>query len=188
MKTEKKVFETLGNVELLSQNRAAMLASKETPAELFEPAQQLADSLLKLPFCAAGGWQSPLEKKLLAKISSKNSSCNIIHYLAKNINSLKLNTRQNELLNDGRLLLISPGIQDDRPSRRQINIRDELMFSQIDKILFLFISPGGRLEEYFNRMISLSYQVFLLEHPLNKLFFDSGVVLLNDENAGLLLE
>jgi len=188
MKAEKQMFETLGNVELLSQNRAAVLASQKTPAELYGPAQKLADSIIKLPFSAAGGWQSPLEKKILARISRVNSGCNIIHYLAKNINSLKLNDRQRQLLDDNRLLLISPGIQEQRPSRRQINNRDELMFSQTDKILFMFISPGGRLEEYFNRMISLSYQVFLLEHPLNKQFFDSSIVLLNEENAGLLLE
>jgi len=188
MKAEKQVFETLGNVELLSQNRTGVLASKETPAELYGAAQKLADSIIKLPLSAAGGWQSPLEKKIYKQISRINSRCNIIHYLATNINSLKLNDQQKQLLDENRLLLISPGIQEQRPSRRQINMRDELMFSQTDKILFLSISPGGRLEEYFNRMISLSYQVFLLEHPLNKRFYDSSVVLLNDENTEQLLE
>ena len=187
MRSDKQVFETLGNVELLSQNRAAIFASKETPAELYRPAQTLFDFILKLPLAVAGGWHAPLEKKLLQQISHINSNCNIIHYLAKNINRLKLNDRQSRLINDNRLLLISPEIQDARPSRRQINSRDELMFSQIDKVLFIFISAGGRLEGYFNRMISLSYQVFLFDHPLNKEFFDSNVVLLNEDNVALLV-
>ena len=131
--------EAIAPRQQLLLNRAAVLASKETPAEIYGPAQKLADSIIKLPFSAAGGWQSPLEKKLLARISRVDSGCNIIHYLAKNINSLKLNDRQRQLLDDNRLLLISPGIQDNRPSRRQINFRDELMFSQTDKILFMFI-------------------------------------------------
>lgn len=188
MITDKQVFETLGNVELLSQNRAAILASQQAPAEIFKPARALADSIAKLPLAAAGGWQSPLEKEILHQISHVKNQCNIIHYLARNINNLKLNKRQNPLMNSNKLLLISPEIQDTRPSRRQINNRDELMFSQIDKVLFLFISAGGRLEEYFNRMISSSYKVFLFDHPLNKRFFDSNVVLLNEENADLLLQ
>ncbi len=187
MNSVKQVFETLGNIELLSQNRTAIFASKETPAELYGPVQKLFESLTQLPLALAGGWQAPLEKKLLRQISHGSNGCNIIHYLARNINNLKLNSRQSQLMNDNRLLLISPGIEDARPSRRQVNNRDELMFSQIDKVLFLFLSAGGRLEEYFNRMISLSYQVFLFDHPLNKEYFDSSVVLLNEDNIELLM-
>jgi hypothetical protein len=187
MELSKQVFETLGNIELLSQKRAAVFASQKTPAELHGPVISFLDALKRLPIALAGGWQSPLEKKILNQINSSGSRCNIIHYLAKNINNFKPGEDQNQLVKDGRMLFISPGIQELRPSQRQINSRDELIFSQIDKILFIFIAAGGRLEEYFNRLLSASYQVFLFEHPLNKEFFNSSAVLLNEDNAELLL-
>lgn len=182
----KQIFETLGNVELLSQNTAAVFTSKSTPREMYSAAYQLFDSLTHLSLALAGGWQAPLEKELLKKISS--AKANIIHYLAKNINTIQPDAVQQRLIEENRLLLISPGINEARPSAKQINRRDELLFSQINKIIFIYITEGGRLQEYFDRFINSSYQVFLFDHPLNKNFFNNDVVLLNPDNCRILLD
>lgn len=184
----KQIFETLGNVELLSQNRVAVFASKSTPREMYPAAEQLIDSIIPLPLALAGGWQAPLEKELLKKITLAKANANIIHYLAKNINTIQPDTVQQRLIKENRLLLISPGINEARPSAKQINRRDELLFSQINKIIFIYISNGGRLQEYFERLIASSYQVFLFDHPLNKNFFNKDVVLLNPDNCGILVD
>ena len=183
----KQIFETLGNVELLSQNRAAVFASKSAPPEIYPQAKQLVSVLCQLPIALAGGWQAPLEKMLLKEVYDGRNKTNVIHYLAKNINTFKPDKNHRRLLGENRLLFISPGIHESRPSVRQVKDRDELVFSQISKIIFIYISKGGRLQEYFERLISFSYQVFLLDHPLNKDFLNKDVVLLNADNCRLLL-
>lgn len=184
----KQIFETLGNVELLSQNRAALFASRSAPREIYADVFRLLEALAVLPLALAGGWLAALEKELLKKICSGPGHTNVIHYLAKNINTLRPDKTQQRLLDEKRLLFISPGIQQARASAKQIARRDELLFSQINKIIFLYIAEGGRLQEYFERLLAASYQVFLFDHPLNEKYFNKDVVLLNPDNCGILLD
>lgn len=185
---QRLIFETIGNVELLSQNKIALFASKTAPGELEVQAVKLLKILADIPVCFASGWQAPLEKKLFHSITRQNNKVNIIHYLAKDINTFKPNAQQESLLQGNRLLVIAPQFKQNRPSRKQVNRRDELLFEQVKKILFLSVTQGGRLEKYLPELSRRAYQLFILDHPLNQNFFADDITPLNEDNAELLVQ
>jgi len=182
------IFETIGNVELLSQNKIALFASKTAPGVIEAEALKLIETLAGTSFCFASGWQAPLEKKLFHSITRQNWNTNIIYYLAKDINTFTPNAQQESLLQENRLLVIAPQFNQNRADLKQVNKRDELLFEQVKKILFLSITQGGRLEKYLLELSRKTYQLFILDNSLNQNFFADDITPLNVDNAELLLQ
>lgn len=185
--TGHQIFETLGNVELLSQQKIALFASRSAPPEIYEPALMLFRELGRLPLTLAGGWHAPLEK-FLFKHSKAQEIANYIYYLSTNINQFKANDRQKELLQSDKLLVISPLLKEKQASRPSVKKRDELIFRQVNKILFLYMQPGGRLETYFRQLSEQDYQLYLLDDPLNQSFQHKDVITLSADNAAIILQ
>lgn len=184
---KKLVFETIGNIELLSHKRIAVFCSQSFPQVAEQAALDLIESLSHIPLVLAGGWQAPFEKKIYKKLSRVNSSVHFIHYLAKDINSYQLNPEEQNLVNENRLLLIAPRLNFSRADAKQVSMRDRLLFEQNNKILFLGLSAGGRLEGYIADLSSANYQLYILDHPLNEKWFAEDLLPLNPENVDLLL-
>ncbi len=159
-------FESTGNIELLSRRVVALFASRETPKELYPRAEALFKKLLDMPIALAGGWQAPLEKHLLSRVHPAMRA-GIIYYLAEDINQFVMKDRLKAINAESKLLLVSPGTRNNRPSREDIDRRDNLMISQVNSVLFLYISPGGRLESHFNQLVSNRYAIQVMEHPYN---------------------
>ncbi|MBD3225155.1 MAG: hypothetical protein GF313_10530 [Caldithrix sp.] len=175
-------FATRGNVELLSQKKLAVFTSKNTPKTLYPFAERIFSILCRQELALAGGWQSPLEKRLFRQIPpSPRTHC--IHYLAKDINSVYLTKEQNYLLEENRLLVIAPHTKQQRISRQTIEQRDSLIFSQIKNILFLYIRTDGRLNRYFVQLLQMQYNLFVLDHPLNDSYLLDDIVALGEDNA-----
>jgi len=173
-------FETKGNVELLSQNKIALFSSKNTPDEIYKPAEELFFTLCKLSISLAGGWQAPLEKSLL-DLTLSGMKANIIYYSAKDLVSIE-NPKLKELESQNKILYVSAQSRKSRVSKEDINKRDELMFKQVEAVLFLYIEPNGRLEKYFDQLINKKFPVYVLEHELNSSLSKFGAVSLNLEN------
>ncbi len=180
-------FETSGNVELLSQQKIALYASKDAPKALYPQALRTFQKLSQMPVSVAGGWQAPLEKYLFRNISMK-AKANYIFYLARNINYVQPNEKQQRLLETGKLLFISTGTKQQRISQNTTKERDALLFAQIKKIFFLYINRGGRLERYFNQLSELRYQLFVLDHSLNAEFITEDVIAVSEDNVAELIK
>jgi hypothetical protein len=185
--TGHQIFETLGNVELLSQQKIALFASRSAPPPIYEPALALFQELIRLPLTLVGGWQAPLEK-FLFKHSEAQQRANYIHYLSSNINQFKADDRQKELLQSDKLLVISPLLKEKRASRPSVKKRDELIFRQVKKILFLYVHPGGRLETYFRHLSEQDYLLYLLDDPLNQAFRHEDVITVSADNPAIILQ
>lgn len=183
----KLIFETMGNVELLSQMKLAVFSSRAVPSAIIPDAQALFKTLVHMPLSLAGGWQAPLEKKLFNAFAQKADSAHFIYYLAKNIGTFKPNPLQETLLADKRMLVIAPRVNQSRPTQKQVDARDRLLFEQVQNILFLFIEKGGRLETYLHGLSARKYPLFILDHPLNKNYFAEDIVPVNADNAASLL-
>ncbi len=180
------VFHSRGNIELLSQDKLAIFASRSAPEEISNYAQTLFKKLLTLPLSLAGGWQSSLEKQLLLSFSP-SATANLIHYFARELNQLTLDELHQKLLAEGKLLMIAPETTAQRPSQTLIRKRDELIFNHCRKILFLFIQPEGRLQRYLDQLEAGPHSLFVLQHPLNAPWFSSNVVPLSEDNLDVLL-
>lgn len=181
MNTLSTTFETKGNAELLSQQKIALFASKTAPKKIYPFALEIFKQLSARQICISGGWQAPLEKYLFAK-AHKHDRANYLYYMATDINKTAISAEIQTLLEEQKLLIISPGISQTRTSGRLVAKRDALIFSQIKKIIFLYIERGGRLEYYYNQLISEGYDVYVLDHPLNRDFLIDTVVRLNEDN------
>jgi len=180
---EKQVFETRGNMEIFSQKKLALFASRQAPQQVWSAVEAVFKTLLELPLSLAGGWQAPLERHLLNLPQVGAGKANFIFYLARNLNEYESGGNIRRLLEADKLLFIAPETTQKRPSRRLIDRRDKLLFSQINRILFLYIHPGGRLEAYFNLLLQKKYHLYVLDHPANAAFQTEGVVGLNTDNV-----
>lgn len=182
----KNIFQTLGNVELLSQKKVAVFSSKNASEELNPIVNGILDKLFQLPLALAGGWQSPLEKSVYQKFNEK-CTANIIHYIARDINQFQPSEIQQKLIYQNKLLIIAPELKENRASASAVDKRDRLIFSQNKKILFLYIEPKGRLEKYFKELSQLNFQLYILDHPTNKAYFHDDIIRLNEDSADSLL-
>ncbi len=181
------IFKTIGNVELLSRNKLAVFSSRKTPKAINSAAQALFKTLVQMPLSLAGGWQAPLEKNLFNDFAQSSTKAHFIYYLAKDISTFKPNPLQAGLIKENRLLAIAPGLSQNRPTRKQVDARDQLLFEQVPKALFLFIEKGGRLEKYLVGLSARNYPLYILDHPLNEKYFGEDIIPVNEENAALLL-
>ncbi|HGY57162.1 MAG TPA: hypothetical protein ENK44_15750 [Caldithrix abyssi] len=176
-------FQSTGNIELLSQRKMALFASKNTPSELYNDALSLFHALQDMPISLAGGWQAPLERHLFNRADPLKPA-NYLYYLAKDINGYRPSETERHLLEEKKLLVLSPEIKSKRPSQSFVKRRDDLLFSQIDSILFLYISPGGRLDTYLLQLSSRKNKLYILNHPLNQPYFGEDILAMDAENAG----
>ena len=179
---QSNVFQTLGNVELLSQKKIAIFASKNVPEELVQKKYSVFDELLKSPIALAGGWQSSLEKSIYQRFDI-NCTANIIHYIAKDINKFKPTELQQDLIDQNKLLVVSPELKEIRASSAAVDKRDWLIFSQNKNIFFLYIELGGRLDKYFRELSQLNYQLYVLDHPLNENYFHDDIIRINKDSV-----
>lgn len=180
------IFRTVGNVELLSQKKIAVFASKKSPGALVQLMDELSDKLFEMPVALASGWQSPLEKSIYQKFNEK-CTANIIHYFAKDINQFKPTKKQQRWIDQNKLLIISPELKEIRTSASAVDKRDRLIFAQNKKILFLYIEPRGRLEKYFKELNQLNFQLYILDHPLNESYFHDDIIRFSDDSVESLL-
>jgi hypothetical protein len=181
----KNIFMTRGNIEILNQKKVALFTSRDTPQDLFPHIEALFNILRKMGAAVAGGWQAPFEKKMYKDIRPTDKS-NYIYYLAKDINQLRLSQSEENLVNNAKLLFVAPNFKGKRISKSLVTARDELLFAQNNKILFFYISRGGRLEEYYKQLNPQVFQIYILDHPVNRHFFANDVTAVNEDNINII--
>jgi len=174
-------FKSSGNIELLSQKRIAIFSSRNAPREIYPAAMAVFETLSKLPITIGGGWQAPLEKEYLKRLDQKTKA-DILLYSATEIASRTLTPALSLLKQNDKLLLLSVEEAPERATKRDVDKRDHLLFSQIKQILFLFIAQGGRLEKTFESLLKQGFSPLILEHPSNRLFIDLGGLAVNSDN------
>lgn len=175
------LFYKNGNETLLDQSPIAVFCSREIPLSIYHVANETFTELLKLPVTVAGGWQSAMEKRVLKNYDSDNQA-NIIYFLAKGINKFKAPKYLTSLMDSGRLLVVSPFLDEKRIEKRFVAARDELLLSLIQRFLFLYINPEGSIKNIFTRCISEGRQVYILEHQANSACLCDGVISVNRNN------
>lgn len=166
---------------MLDKSPIAVFCSREIPLSIYHTANETFTELLKLPVTVAGGWQSAMEKRVLKNYGS-DSQAGIIYFLAKGINKFHIPEHLKHLMDTGRLLTISPFLDEKRIEKRFVAIRDELILNLAKCLFFLYINPEGSLKNVFNRCVSEGREVYLLEHQANIAYFCNDVIGVNRNN------
>ena len=174
-------FITHGNAELLSQKKLAVFASHSSPEMNFLEIVKLFNCLKNQKIALAGGWHSSLERSLFMT-ADQSDKANYLYYVAKDLNSYRFNKQQQMLIEAEKLLMIGH----DKPKHRIDKIsskwRNQLILSQMDTVLFIYIRPEGFLHSCFEQLLSDGNRIFIFDIPENKPFIVSGVIPLNREN------
>lgn len=171
----------IGSQSLLTCSPIAVYCSREIPLSIYHTVNETFTELLRLPIVVGGGWQSTMEKRAL-KNFSKESRAKIIYFLAKGIENFKIPLYLSSIMASGRLLIVSPFLNKLRIEKKHVAARDDLIFSLVDRFLFLYIKPDGHLEGLFTRCFDNDKEVYLLEHQANNRYVIDQVKTLSLKN------
>lgn len=171
----------IGNQSLLTSSPIVVYGSREIPLSIYHTVNETFTEILRLPIVVGGGWQSTMEKRAL-KNYSKESQAKIIYFLAKGIENFKIPLYLSSIMASGRLLIVSPFLNKLRIDKKHVAVRDDLIFSLVDRFLFLYIKPDGHLEGLFTRCLDNDKEVYLLEHKANSRYLIDKVKTLHLKN------
>lgn len=129
----------------------------------------------------AGGWQSPVEKRLLKAVTGVENS-KIIYCLAKGIKNFHPPKYLSALERDNRLLVLSQFKNGKRITRELAIRRDQWMKGFMEKYLFCYADPGGNLKSLLENRLQEQKQVYILHHPQNTVYEDHGAIPVNRYN------
>lgn len=175
-------FKIYGNNQLLSRPKIAIHASRETPVQLTVPAQKLFKILLKMELAIGGGWHSPFEKQLL-ELFQPDTRADLLIFIAKKFENFRLPFHLQWAYDREKIAIVEPAIEQSRISRITVGLRDSIIDDLIDRHLFLYIHPNGKLAKRFREMHARRKTIYVLDHPENREFIQPGVRLIDSETA-----
>jgi len=170
-----------GNKELLNENVICLFCSRSIPLSLYYPTFDLLKCLLDQSVTIAGGWHSPLEKKVL-RSREPNSKSNIILYLAKGIDHFPIPKELSNDFENGKVLIISKWKDNKRIDQKKADERNKLIVHTFNKFLFLSINENGNLESLYKSCMSQNKKVYLLDHPSNSKWINDKTVRVSQNN------
>jgi hypothetical protein len=168
-------FKIYGNDQILSLPKIAVHASRATPDSLLEAGQKLFKKLTETNIALAGGWQSMPEKALLRKFNPENPA-SLMLFIAKSFSNYTLPPYLNVAYSKNKIAIIEPDIENPRIDLDTVDMRDRILDDLINHHLFLYLQPGGRLEERLRKLHKLGKEIFVFNVPSNRRFFIEGIV------------
>lgn len=172
----------IGNQEILKRPSFTIYSSQKIPLAILHSAKMLFNELLQISIAISGGWQSPLERRLL-KDYTDQSRAHLIIFLAKKYSAYQLPKSLQAPFKNNKVLIVEPTVKNKRITKESVRIRDEIIERLINNFIFLYIHKNGYLEKRFFNLLRQNKNVFILKHPLNQQYFLDGVHLIDETNA-----
>lgn len=170
-----------GGLELLQRNPLALYAARDVPASAILDCEQLVENLARSGLVLAGGWHSPLEKRLFLR-AAQVPSAKLIHVLAKGMEYYRPDQVAEQLLEQHRLLVITPILTNRRISRDTVERRDRWIRSVIRRYLFCFLDQAGYTYRLLQKALEENKEVFVFDHPRNAGLFEREIIGVNNRN------
>jgi hypothetical protein len=155
-----------GNAELLRLPLLAVFCSVRVPGSVILHALDAARALRDRGIPTIGGWQSPLEKEMLAFLLRGRQP--VVISPARGIDPMRLPLAWRSALEAGRLLLVSrfEG-RLRRPTARLAEQRNLLVAALAERTLIAHAAPGSRTYRLARQLIEWGRPVFTWEDPAN---------------------
>lgn len=140
-----RTLNVLGAPALLSQRKTALFCSVRCPGDKILAAYDTARQLRDEGVTVVSGFHSPVEKECLRILLRGNQP--IIICLARAMEKIRLPADWRRVLENGRLLLLSPfEKRPRRPTTESSQQRNELVAALADEVLIIHAEPGGSIE------------------------------------------
>ncbi len=175
-------FKIYGNNQLLSQPKLAIHASRDTPEHLFHRSETIFKLLLEMDLAIGSGWHSPLEKQLL-ELFTPDARAALLIFIAKKFEHYRLPVQLKPSYDHDKIAIVEPAVEQNRISQITVRLRDKIIDDLIDRHLFLYIHPGGKLAKRFQEMQEQHKIIYVMDYPENREFIKPGVRLIDCETA-----
>lgn len=179
-------FKIYGSDQILTLPKVAVHVSRSAPETVLEKGKLLFAKLLGMDIAIGGGWQSKAEKTLQRMFTAEKPA-HLIIFIAKSFAAYKVPTQLKTAFSAGKIAIIEPALEKPRLELEGVDIRDQVSDDLIEHHLFIYIHPGGRLEDKFRKLLKAGKEVFVLNHPLNRHFFTEGTTLIDEHTLDRLV-
>jgi predicted Rossmann fold nucleotide-binding protein DprA/Smf involved in DNA uptake len=132
----------IGNLGILAERKVGLFCSVRCPGDAILAAYDAARNLRDEGVTVVSGFHSPVEKECLRILFRGNQP--IIICLARAMEKIRLPADWRRMLENGRLLLLSPfEKRPRRPTTESSHQRNELVAALSDEALIVHVEPGG---------------------------------------------
>jgi predicted Rossmann fold nucleotide-binding protein DprA/Smf involved in DNA uptake len=139
-------FWAIGNLGILEKDLFGILCSRRCPGEIILRAYDLAVDLRERGVPVVGGFQTPMEKEMLALLVKGKQP--IVICPARGIVGMRIPTPLKQPLAEGRLLILSPfSSQKDRQTRDLADRRNRFVAHLADTLLVIHADPESQTDK-----------------------------------------
>lgn len=139
-------FYYIGNLSLLQKCITGFMCSQYCPPSLILKTTDIFKILRTRDHSIASGFHSPVEQEVLQVLL--RGTAPIISILARSLNGLRLKNEYRELLDQNRLLLLSPFEPEiKRISKENSQQRNHILATMAHTLFIPYAHPGGQLEQ-----------------------------------------
>lgn len=171
----------LGAAELLQAKPIAVYCSRKVHTAAVPECQEMVRGLARQGVVLAGGWQSPLEQWLLREAAPLGRSA-FIYFLSKGMEHFRPDPMIEQLLQQGRVVILAKRLRGKRISRQLVEERDRWMRTLIQRYLFCFVDPDGNTSTLIQESLDANKEVFVYNYPGNPYTTDDSVLLVDHGN------
>jgi predicted Rossmann fold nucleotide-binding protein DprA/Smf involved in DNA uptake len=173
-----------GNLDLLHNKQhhplVAVFCSIKCSETIIQQTYELAHALREAGVTVISGFHSPLEKECLSILLQGEQP--VIACPARSIERLRLPATWRTILEDGRLLLLSPFEEEQkRPTSARALVRNQFIAALADVVLITHATPGGKSESFCHELSTEGKPLFALDTVENTNLFNLGAEPLRPE-------
>jgi len=156
----------LGNLEILKNRMLALFCSVKCPGSLILKAYDLIQELRQTDVTMIGGFHSPMERESL-NILLRGSNP-IVICPARSIEKMRIRSEYKKLLNEGRLLIVSPFINKiRRPTAETSFYRNQFVVALANQVLVAYAEPSSKTEQTCVFALECKKSLYTLDDAAN---------------------
>lgn len=155
-------LQSIGNPEILRNNKTALFCSSVCPPGLIIKALDFAGDLRKRGTTVIGGFHSPVEREMLNILLGGKQS--VIICPARSLENMRIKPEYRQPLEKDKLLLLSSFEPGTHRMTSETSFRRNLFVAAIaDEIVIVHSSKSGKVEEMLNNISNFANKIIKLE-------------------------
>lgn len=175
----------LGNCDLLGESAVALFCSVKCPGSLILETHDLAQKLRETHATVISGFHSPVERECLNVLCK--STNRVIVCPARGLELMRIPADYRKLLEEGRLLLLSPFTEKQRQASAEMaERRNQLVAALASRVFVAYAAPHSKTEQLCRRIVEWNKPLFTFYTGANKNLIEIGAKALDAEFAPLI--
>lgn len=168
-----EMLTAIGNLDILQNKALAIFSSVKCPGSHILKTYDFMRQLRGTDVTVISGFHSPIEKECLRLLLKGNAP--VIVCPARGIKNMHIPTEWKKIINEGRMLILSPFSQNIKRASVKSSIeRNQFILSLADKIFVSYAEPGSKTEMLCKEWIKQGKMVRTFDSDYNKNLFELG--------------